>query len=489
MLVMPVVPAAFPFPSDVSRLSVYYESVMKRLRFKAYLVVIPVLVATSSVGGYVAFQESRAGMTRLASRHMAYKAEQLRDFINSEWAVVESLGLSDDPAYREAQEASFRSYAYSLLRSDTEEVSAFDDWGGIFFTVGGRATADGATRHRPPAADGWYTYDEPDGARVGIAFAFEPFEWVVTLSERSDYFFSSEKSLLRNFAVILAVAIVVASLLSASYLGRVTGPLERLTDAVSAIASTGDASIRVPVEYDDEIGELAGRFNETLEALEDKSRRLAEAVEAERLAHATTVEREHETLKLLARIADYNDEQTGAHVERIGELSAYLARLLGLDAAAVALIRDSAPLHDIGKIGVSDAVLLKPGPLSPQERVAMQRHAVIGRDILSACRSEYLADGAVIAMTHHEKWDGSGYPGGLAGEGIPLSGRIVAVADVFDALLSDRPYKPGWTLEAARAYVAEQGGGHFDPRISALFDERFDELAEFWLGLKSRERR
>ena len=456
---------------------------MKRLRLKTYLIVLPIIAATVVVSGFVAYQESRSGLTRLASRHMAYKAEQLRDFINSEWSVVESLGLGDEQAYRKAQEASFRSYAYSLLRSDSEAVAVYDDRGSLRFVVGGSGHGDDRAFPAPGTTAGWFSSSTRSDARVGIAFPFEPFGWTVALSERADYFYADERDLLRGFGWILSIALGAAVLLTAVYLRRVTGPLERLSDAVAAIADTGDLARRVPEEYDDEIGDLAARFNATLAALESRTGQLEAAAEAERLAHATTEEREHETLWLLARIADYNDEQTGAHVQRIGELSAYMMRLLGRGDDEERLMRAAAPLHDIGKIGVSENLLNKPARLTPDEFEVMKTHAAIGRELLGACHSRFLVAGAEIPLTHHEKWDGSGYPRGLAGEGIPLSGRVVALMDVYDALVSDRPYKKAWTAEAARDHIAGQRGAHFDPRLVDLFLERFDEFVAIRDGL------
>ncbi len=450
---------------------------MKRLRLKTYLIVLPIIAATVVVSGFVAYQESRSSLTRLASRHLAYKAEQLRDFINSEWSVVESLGLGDDQAYRKAQEASFRSYAYALLRSDSEAIAVYGDDGRVRFIVSGSSSEDEGAFPMPGTTAGWFSSSSRSGSRVGIAFPFEPFGWTVALSESADYFYADERDLLRGFGWILSIALGAAVLLTAVYLRRVTGPLERLSDAVARIADTGDLARRVPEEYDDEIGDLAARFNSTLAALEARTSQLQAAAEAERQAHATTEERERETLWLLARIADYHDEETGAHVQRIGELSAFMLRLLGQGDEEQQLIRAAAPLHDIGKIGVSESLLNKPDRLTADEFEVMKTHAAIGHELLGTCHSRYLAEGAEIALTHHEKWDGSGYPRGLSGEGIPLSGRVVAIMDVYDALVSDRSYKKVWAAADAREYIAGQRGAHFDPRLVDLFLERFDEFA------------
>ena len=143
--------------------------------------------------------------------------------------------------------------------------------------------------------------------------------------------------------------------------------------------------------------------------------------------------------------------------------------MLGLDAGEVDLIRQAAPLHDIGKLGVPDAILLKPGPLDAAERARMQTHADIGRRILGGSLSPVLRLAEEIAHTHHERWDGAGYPRGLAGDAIPLVGRIVAVADVFDALTHARPYKPAWPADRAFAELCAQAGRQFDPGVVNAF--------------------
>ena len=176
-----------------------------------------------------------------------------------------------------------------------------------------------------------------------------------------------------------------------------------------------------------------------------------------------------ETLKRLAVAAEYRDDDTHEHTERVGRSAALIARQLCLPEDTVALIRRASPLHDIGKIGVSDSILLKPGRLTPEQFRLMQEHVTIGARILAEGKFAVLQLAREIALTHHERWDGSGYPGGLAQEAIPMSGRIVAVADVFDALTHDRPYKQAWPLGDAVAEIERLAGCHFDPQVVAAF--------------------
>ena len=180
-------------------------------------------------------------------------------------------------------------------------------------------------------------------------------------------------------------------------------------------------------------------------------------------------ESKHEVIQRLMAAAEYRDDDTGEHILRMSQYSELIALEYGLDERTADLILWASPMHDIGKIGIPDSVLLKPGKLTPEEWTLMKTHCEIGADLLSGSNSETLQLAEVIALTHHEKWDGSGYPKGLRGEDIPIEGRIVAIADVFDALTSERPYKKAWTAEEAIAEIKRTGGSHFDPAVVEAF--------------------
>jgi len=183
-----------------------------------------------------------------------------------------------------------------------------------------------------------------------------------------------------------------------------------------------------------------------------------------------------ETIRRLAVAAEHRDMETSAHLERMSAYAAILARRTGLDRDACEDIRLASPMHDIGKLGIPDDVLLHPGAFSPEQRRIMCTHTVLGHRILAGSESPLLELGATIALTHHEWWDGSGYPNGLAGDAIPLAGRIVALADVFDALASPRRYKRAFSIDETVAQVRAERGTHFDPDLVDVFLDGLDEL-------------
>lgn len=188
-------------------------------------------------------------------------------------------------------------------------------------------------------------------------------------------------------------------------------------------------------------------------------------------------------IQRLGLAAEYKDNETGLHVIRMSHYSKTLALAAGWSAASAEELLTAAPMHDIGKIGIPDQILLKPGPLTPEEWVVMKRHPVIGAEIIGEHSSSLLKMARQIAMCHHEKWDGSGYPNGLKGEAIPIEARIVTVADVFDALTTERPYKKAWTVEAALEVLHKDAGKHFDPKLVELFVSvlpRILEIKERW---------
>jgi putative two-component system response regulator len=235
--------------------------------------------------------------------------------------------------------------------------------------------------------------------------------------------------------------------------------------------------LTVKFPYLDDSGEIAGISGISADVTDKKRAEelREELAEAQQQAIENLRASRQETVERLTRAIEMHDAETGRHVGRMASIAAFLAGEVGFDREKVMLLRTAAPMHDVGKVATPDEILRKPGPLTPEEREEMQRHTVVGHEILAGSDSELLQMAASIALTHHERWDGSGYPLGLKGEEIPLEGRIVAVADVFDALLSDRCYRPAMSAAEAVETLAAERGTHFDPEIVDILLEHSDE--------------
>jgi putative nucleotidyltransferase with HDIG domain len=267
-----------------------------------------------------------------------------------------------------------------------------------------------------------------------------------------------------------------------------------------AIVALGDAAAQLRAALDPfglDLGppvvELPADVADSPESLESAVRRVAAALEARdlraRVAELEAVVAEHalqrareleearvDTLSRLARAGEYRDDNTWEHTQRVSQLAARLGSRLGLDRRTVELLRRTAPLHDIGKIAIPDAILLKPGKLTAEEFEVVKTHTVLGARILADGASDLVRTAEQVVRSHHERWDGSGYPDGLAGERIPVVARLVQVADVFDILSHERPHKEAWSLEEAAAEIRRGAGTQFDPGVVRAFEELGPEV-------------
>lgn len=458
------------------------NAILNKLRRKLSLFIIPLVTLTVLTSGILTTLATRKIQIQAANRHLAYKAEQLRDYINSEWAIIENLELADQAAYREAAKESFLSYAYSLLRTESEKIFVFDQAGHIIHELGG-----GFIAYREPASykttmhtlsPGWFHGTITGQARVGVVFDFPVFSWTIMASEREEAFFASLSSDLRSQTLILLVSVLLAGLVISLYVKLVTRPTEHLARTIENIAETHNFKHRARVEDDDEIGFLANRFNNMMSTIEVYQEHIERTRRAERDATEKAMQGEMETLSLLGRVSDFRDEKTGEHQDRISTLTHHFTRLLGLDRDEQDRITNASRLHDIGKIAIPDSILLKPAKLSEEEFTIIMTHTTMGHDLLKDSRNEVLREAAVIAWTHHEHWDGNGYPRKLVGTDIPLCGRITSIVDVFDALTSERPYKAAWTEDEALAYIQDKSGSQFDPTLVDLFVKNFESFMQ-----------
>jgi response regulator RpfG family c-di-GMP phosphodiesterase len=260
---------------------------------------------------------------------------------------------------------------------------------------------------------------------------------------------------LRTLAVLTA-PVLAAAYLGVAYVAFLHGWILPVIAPIAGVALSAVGTVTASTLTERRLRRVVATHNRALE-------------QAVRERTAELHETQLEVVRRLARAADWRDEDTGDHVERIGLMSERLGRAAGMTAPEAETLRHAAVLHDIGKIGVPDRILLKPGRLTPDEWEVMKTHAAIGASMLDGSRSPLVQLAEVIARTHHERWDGTGYPNALAGDDIPLVGRIVAICDVFDALRSRRPYKEAWPIAAALEEIAAQCGRHFDPELVALF--------------------
>lgn len=260
--------------------------------------------------------------------------------------------------------------------------------------------------------------------------------------------------------------------------------LQDVTDRVKALEAGADDFLSKPVDKTEVRARVASLLK--VKAYNDHMRHYQTELESQVTERTKELKKAFDKVKSvsleaifrLTRAAEYKDEDTGDHIQRMSNYSAVIARAMGLEDQVTETILYTAPMHDIGKIGIPDHILLKPGTLTPDEWTIMKQHTLIGARILEGSDTEALRMGEIVALTHHEKWDGTGYPRGLNGKDIPLAGRIVAIADVFDALTSKRPYKDPFSLEKSYDIIKQGRGTHFDPEVVDAFFASEKELLD-----------
>lgn len=458
------------------------------IRSRTILVVLPLLIAAVLITGAVTMLAATSGVTRVAMRLMSFKSEELSKYMYSQWDLLVRNQFADRPEFVKAAQQSISSYARTLVHSASELIFAIDSSGEVVMATGELELSDFEQGRLEELRDeerpGWVELRAGGTPRVGEVSFFAPFEWAVLVTDQPEAFYREVREIVVQGLIILLACSAAAIFLLLAFSRYLTRPLSSVVRTIEAIIIKKDFSRRVEVEYADEIGHLASRFNLMTSNLLKSYNQVKDYAYKEVVARKQVVQREYETLIILGKAAEYRDPETGAHISRVAYYSRMLARMVGEDEGRQNLVYYASPMHDIGKLGIPDSILLKPGRLAAEEFEIVKKHTTIAYDLLKDSRSPYLRTGAMIALTHHERFDGTGYPKGLQGEDIPLFGRIVGLADAFDAVTSKRPYKEAWDLDRAFALLDEEKGRHFDPRLAELFQECRSEVERIYAAHK-----
>jgi len=287
----------------------------------------------------------------------------------------------------------------------------------------------------------------------------------INLSSYQEKHNSITRSILLIFPITLLLGILISFYLSKSY----TKPFSQLLEAMKESNPTKNRITIIQTNAKNEIRELFDEFNMQMEQIAKSSKSI-------QLLNDEIENTQKEVVFTMGAIGESRSKETGNHVKRVAQYSKLLALYYGLSKEEAELLKQASPMHDIGKVAIPDSILNKPGKFVPEERVIMDTHAKLGYDMLKSSRRELLQLAATVAYEHHEKWDGSGYPRKLKGEEIHIAGRITAIADVFDALGSDRVYKKAWDDDRIFNLFKEERGKHFDPKLIDIF---FNNLEEF----------
>ncbi len=308
----------------------------------------------------------------------------------------------------------------------------------------------------------------PDSIEVAQSLQARP-DLTIILEEEKNYAFALLYKYVWWFLLFLIVGAIFIS--GAAYYVATTliRPVIALSNLAKEITRTHDYSHQISIKREDEIGQLADSLNTMIHGMNSA---LSEITDLNTEIEDT----QREVVFTMGSIGESRSKETGNHVKRVAEYSKLLALYYGLDEAEAELLKQASPMHDIGKVAIPDAILNKPGRFNEEERAIMDTHAALGYEMLKHSNRPLLKTASIVAYEHHEKWDGSGYPRGLSGEDIHIYGRITALADVFDALGSNRVYKKAWEDEKIFAFFAEEKGKHFDPRLIEIFFSHLDEF-------------
>jgi len=452
------------------------------IKSKILLVLIPLLICSFALNGYISVVSSRKSLSDISSQFMNYKINELYNYSYNQWNNLQSSGFGNDPVYIDIVEKSVESYAKGMIQKNSEIIFAINTEGKLIFSTTKIDYSESDWKIIKPElqSDNKNLLDFSISKHIftGLNKSVPFLKWIIILAEEKNSYAKeiTRMTYLQSMVFFISMLAIIVSLILS--LGAIISPIYRFREAINDIILHKDFSKKVTIEYSDEIGELAFEFNNMTSNLDFTYNKLKKYALNEATARKEIIIREKETLDLLGRASDYRDQETGAHILRVSKYSLLLSKALGQSREIQDLLYYASPLHDIGKMGIPDRILLKPGKLIDEEFEIIKTHTTLGYEILKNFSSKYLKAGAVIALSHHEKFDGSGYPKGLKGTEIPIFGRIVSLADVFDALTSKRPYKDPWPIEKIVDYIRQEKGKHFDPNLVDLFSYNFSKVEE-----------
>jgi len=450
------------------------------IKAKIILIIIPLLISSFTINSFISITSSRQNLFYISKQLLTYKIEQLQNYVSSQWDNLQKSDFAKDPIYTEIIKKSIESYAKGMIRKDSELIFAIDRGNNLIFSTSELDYNPGKIKIVEQNTKFKYitltNFKISDNTYIGLSSVVSNIEWKIYIVENKKAFMKNILKMTYLQIITYVISLILISVILILSVSIITGPINRVRKAIHNITVNKNFSHKVKIEYPDEIGALVFDFNDMTSSLDLAYRKLKKYALDEAVAKKEMFIREKETLIVLGKASDYKDPETGAHIARVSNYSLLISKALGQDDNIQDLLYYAAPLHDIGKMGIPDSIILKPGKLTDKEFELIKTHTTIGSAILENPSSKYLKAGAVIAKSHHEKFDGSGYPYGLKGEEIPILGRIVAVADVFDALTTERPYKKAWTIEKTQEYMMSKKGIHFDPELVNLFFKNLPEI-------------
>jgi HAMP domain-containing protein len=376
------------------------------IRAKMVFVIIPLLVFGFAVSGYITVLSTRNSLLSQSSSFIRYKLRQFESYASRQWANLENSGLSEEEGYVDIVHNSLKEYAGGMITRKSELIFVLDDSGTLVFSTGNPDFS--ASFSRRIRREGYlenaelYRYSIDGGFYYGLSLSLGSPEWEVVIVEEARSFTDEIRSigLMQSLTFFIILVVIVASV--TALLTTVTAPIQRFRNTIREIMEDKDFSRKVRIEYPDEIGDLAYDFNILTANFDLAYTKMKDYALNEVIARKELNIREYETLDVLARASDYKDPETAAHINRVSDYALLMAKLLGLDEETRELIYYATPLHDIGKLGIPDAILLKPARLDDRERKVMNTHTSIGYEIMENPSSKYLKAGALIAISHHE---------------------------------------------------------------------------------------